>query len=384
MKKERFYSLDVFRGLTVLFMILVDNPGEWEHVYKPLIHSQWIGCTPADLVFPFFLFVTGNTLSFVIPRMRQAGTLAFFKKIIIRSLLIFVIGLFLNWFPFVTWHDNDIVWKAWQNVRIMGILQRIAIAYFFASIIVYFCKPKAAIIISIFILAVYWLLCYTLGANGDPYSISGWFGMRRVDIPLLSVNHLYIGGNTPFDPEGIASSFTPIVQVIIGYLAGKFILEKGKTFEMVSQLFVVGLLLIFVGLFWGQYFPFIKKIWTSSYVLYTSGIALVILATVIYFIELRNKKFWFDKFCDIFGKNPLFIFILNGLIPTALWFIRIPNGMANQKIAYISLWSWLYMHICNPISSNYYIDSLLFAICFVLFLWLITFWMYKKKIYIKI
>ena len=384
MKKERFYSLDVFRGLTVLFMILVDNPGDWGHVYTPLDHSQWIGCTPTDLVFPFFLFVTGNTLAFVIPRMREAGSALFLRKVITRSVLIFAIGLFLNWFPFIRWQNDNLVWKAWQDVRIMGILQRIAVAYFFASLIIYFCKPKTTIIISIIILAGYWLLCYMFGANGDAYSISGWFGTPKVDIPLLGVSHLYKGENVPFDPEGIASSATPVVQVIIGYLAGKFIREKGKTFEMTAQLFVAGALFLFAGLFFGQFFPLIKKIWTSSYVLYTSGMALVILAVVIYFIELRNKKFGLDKFCDIFGKNPLFIFILNGLIPRAAWIIRIPNTVVNGEMTYLNPWSWFYERICKPVFSNQYNSSLLFAICFTLLLWLIAYWMYKKKIYIKI
>ena len=384
MKKERFYSLDVFRGLTVFLMILVDNPGDWGHIYTPLDHSKWIGCTPTDLVFPFFLFVVGNALAFVIPRMREAGTKVFLQKVIRRSLLIFIIGLLLNWFPFVRWQEDALVWKTWENVRIMGVLQRIAIAYFFASLIIYFCKPKAVIIISIIILAGYWALCRALGANGDPYSITGWFGTQKIDIPLLGVSHVYKGESIPFDPEGIASSVTCIVQVIIGYLAGKFIREKGKTYEMVTQLFVVGVLLLFFGMFFGQFFPIIKKIWTSTYVLYTSGMALVIIALVIYLIELKNKRFWLDTFFDIFGKNPLFLFILNGLIPRALWIIRIPDNIVDGKMTYVNPWGWFYAHVCKPVFSSPYNSSLLFAVCFALLLWLVAYWMHKKKIYVKV
>ena len=384
MNKERFYSLDVFRGLTVCLMILVNNPGDWGHIYAPLDHAEWAGCTPTDLVFPFFLFVVGNTLAFVVPRMREAGTAAFLRKVVQRSLLIFAIGLFLNWFPFVAWKDGALTAKLWENVRIFGVLQRIAVAYFFASLIIYFFKTRTIIIIGIVILAGYWALCYALGANGDPYSIAGWFGTAQVDIPILGVNHMYHGEHIPFDPEGIASSAAPVVQVVIGYLAGKFIREKGKTYEMLSQLFVAGALLLFIGAFFGQFFPIAKKIWTSTFVLYTSGMAMVILAVVIYFIEMKNKRFLLDKFFNVFGKNPLFIFVLSGLLPRALGLIRIPQGEADGKIIYVSPLGWFYTHICKPVFSSEYNSSLMYAICFIIFMWLIVFWMDKKKIYVKV
>lgn len=382
--KERFYSLDVFRGLTVCLMIMVNNPGDWGHIYAPLDHAQWAGCTPTDMVFPFFLFVVGNAFAFVLPRLREAGTPAFVRKVIRRSLLIFAIGLFLNWFPFVAWKDNALVGKAWENIRIFGVLQRIAAAYFFGSLIIYFCKPKTAIIISIIILAGYWLLCDALGAPGDPYSISGWFGTAQVDIPILGVNHMYHGEGIPFDPEGIASSLCPIVQVVIGYLAGKFIREKGKTYEMVAQLFVAGAIMLFAGAFFGQFFIIAKKIWTSTFVLYTSGMAMIILAVVIYFIEMKNKRFWLDKFFNVFGKNPLFIFVLSGLLPRALWLIRIPNGVVNGQPSYTNPLGWFYQHICVPVFSNPYNSSLMYAICFIIFMWVIVYWMDKRKIYVKV
>ncbi|MDE1191280.1 MAG: heparan-alpha-glucosaminide N-acetyltransferase domain-containing protein [Arachidicoccus sp.] len=382
--KERFYSLDVFRGLTVCLMILVNNPGDWDHIYTPLDHAKWAGCTPTDLVFPFFLFVVGNTLAFVIPRLRESGTSSFIKKVIKRSLLIFGIGLFLNWFPFFMWKDNQIVFKAWENVRIFGVLQRIAVAYFFASLIIYFFKTKTAVIIGIIILIGYWLLCYALGAPGDPYSITGWFGTSQVDIPVLGVNHMYHGEGIPFDPEGIASSAAPIVQVIIGYLAGKFIREKGKTYEMITQLFVTAALLLFIGAFFGQFFPIAKKIWTSTFVIYTSGMAMLILAVVIYFIEMKNKRIWLDKFFNVFGKNPLFIFVLSGLLPRALGLIRIPKGIENGQQTYQNPLGWFYEHICVPVFSDPYKSSLMYAICFIIFMWLIVYWMDKKKIYVKV
>src|SRR6185312_10637735 len=159
--KDRFYSLDVFRGATVCLMIMVNNPGSWEHIYAPLDHSPWHGVTPTDLVFPFFLFAVGNALAFVMPRLQVAGPSVFWKKIIKLTIIIFLIGLFLNWMPFVKWDNNHLVFKAWHyidtngndaGIRILGVLQRIALSYFFASVIIYFFKIRGAFFIACVIL----------------------------------------------------------------------------------------------------------------------------------------------------------------------------------------------------------------------------------------
>lgn len=179
---QRYYSLDVFRGATVAFMILVNNPGTWSHIFSPLRHAPWHGITPTDLVFPFFLFAVGNAMAFVMPALRQGGDAIFWKKIIKRTLLIFLIGLFLNWFPFVRWSEGELMTIGWtwtnsdgvlSGIRILGVLQRIALCYFFASIIVYYAKPRGAFLASIIILLVYWILCL-IGNPTDPYSLEGW------------------------------------------------------------------------------------------------------------------------------------------------------------------------------------------------------------------
>jgi len=138
MKQQRYYSLDVFRGATVALMILVNNPGSWGHIFSPLAHASWHGCTPTDLVFPFFLFAVGNAMSFVMPKLQQGNNSAFWGKVIQRTIMIFGIGLFLNWSPFVKFSEDVLVWKPWENVRILGVLQRIALCYFFASVIIYY------------------------------------------------------------------------------------------------------------------------------------------------------------------------------------------------------------------------------------------------------
>ena len=228
---QRFYSLDVFRGATVCLMILVNNPGSWAHIFDPLEHAPWHGLTPTDLVFPFFLFAVGNAMAFVMPRLEAAGDAVFWKKIIKRTLIIFAIGLFLNWWPFVRWVEGELVFRAWvdpvnpnNGVRILGVLQRIALCYFFASILIYYLKPRRAFFISLIILLLYWLWTY-LGNPADPYSLKGWFG-SDIDKNMLGVAHMYKGEGIPFDPEGLVSTLSAIVQVVLGYMVGDYIQKK--------------------------------------------------------------------------------------------------------------------------------------------------------------
>ena len=394
---QRFYSLDVFRGATVALMILVNNPGSWGHIYTPLEHAPWHGCTPTDLVFPFFLFAVGNAFAFVMPKLEAGGTSNFWKKVLKRTFLILLIGLFLNWFPFIKWDGNHLVAKPWeytdaagnpQGVRILGVLQRIALAYFFAAIIIYFLKIRGAFVAAAIILMGYWFLCVA-GDPSDPFSLAGWFG-TAVDKNILTAAHMYHGeivNGVPviFDPEGLMSLFGAIVQVIFGYFVGDYILKKGKTHEMVNGLFVAGCILIFTGYCWDMVFPINKKIWTSSYTVYTSGLAMLILSVMIYVIEFKAWKGWLTKFFDVFGKNPLFIFVLSGMLPRLLGLIRIPNGINAKGLpSYLTPFGWFYENVCKPVSSNLNNGSLLYAICMIALYWSIVYWMDKRKIYIKV
>ncbi|GEO11612.1 acyltransferase family protein [Segetibacter aerophilus] len=382
--KERYYSLDVFRGATVALMILVNNPGSWANIYAPFEHATWHGCTPTDLVFPFFLFAVGNAMAFVVPRFQEKGTNFFLRKVCKRTVLIFAIGIFLNWSPFIQWKENALVFKQWENIRILGVLQRIAICYFFASLIVYFFKQKGAILLSAILLLGYWLLCFVLGRSGDPYSLAGYFG-TDVDKSILGVSHMYKGEGLAFDPEGLASATAAIVQVVLGYFAGKYIREKGKTWEMLSHIFLAGALLVFVGFIWDMGFPINKKIWTSSFVLYTTGLALMVLAFFIYLIEFKNATGGWSRFFDVFGKNPLFIFFLSGFLPRIIALIRWTDHLDEQgKPVYISSFAWFYQHVCKPISENLKLGSLIYALCMVAFYWSIAYLLNKRKIYIKV
>lgn len=388
---QRFYSLDVFRGATVAFMILVNNAGNWDFIYTPLEHAPWHGITPTDLVFPFFLFAVGNALAFVMPRLEAAGDAAFLKKVFLRSFIIFGLGLFLNWFPFVRWQDDQLVFRYWVNpqnpefgVRILGVLQRIALCYLFGSLIIYYLKIRGAFVVSAVFLLGYWVACLTLGDPNDPYSLQGYFG-TALDKSVVGTPHMYRGEHVAFEPEGLTSTIPSIVQVIFGYFVGNYVMQKGKTYEMLTKLFTTGCLLVFLGYCWDMVFPINKKIWTSSYTVYTSGLAILVLCVLMDIIEFRNWKGKWTKFFDVFGKNALFIYVLSGFVPRVLGLIRWTDGFDETgKPRHSSPLPWLYEHICKPVSENLKNGSLLYALIIVVFSWLVAYWLDKKKIYIKV
>ena len=390
--KPRFFSLDVFRGATVCLMILVNNPGTWQHIYPPLKHAPWHGLTPTDLVFPFFLFAVGNAMAFTMPKLEVAGAAVFWNKVIKRTVLIFLIGLFLNWWPFVKWQSAALGFQHWvdpvspdRGVRILGVLQRIAICYFAASVLIYYLKVKASFYVAVFLLILYWILCVT-GNPADPYSLSGWFG-TDIDKRILGVAHMYKGEGVAFDPEGIMSTIPAIVQVVFGYIIGNYIRRKEKNYELVSNLFIAGVVMVITGFCMDMVFPINKKIWTSSFTVYTSGLATLTIATMIYVIELRNIKGGLARFFDVFGKNALFVFALSAFLPRGLALIRIPlnpNAKGQEEIVYTNPWTWLYQKVLVHIPGDPRFGSLLYALCVITFMWAICWWLDRRKIYIKV
>src|SRR5688572_1837603 len=231
-------------------MILVNNPGSWSHIYDPLEHAGWHGLTPTDLVFPFFLFAVGNAMAFVMPRFEEKGDAHFWKKVLRRSLLIYGIGLFLNWWPFVRWQNDELVANGWTwldaegklvGVRLMGVLQRIAICYLAASVIIYYLKVKGAFLVGMILLLLYWVLCFTLGDAANPYSKPGFFG-NPIDEAVLTIPHMY--GGEPyklngvvhsFEPEGLMSTIPAIVNVIFGFLIGDYVRKRGKHIDQLED-----------------------------------------------------------------------------------------------------------------------------------------------------
>jgi predicted acyltransferase len=394
---QRYYSLDVFRGMTVALMILVNTPGSWSHIYWPLEHAEWHGLTPTDLVFPFFLFAVGNAMAFVMPKLQKSGDANFWQKVLKRTALIFGIGLLLNWFPFIKWDNNELVGKPWSfidshgnigGVRVLGVLQRIAICYFLASVFVYYFKRNGAILISVLLLLGYWAICY-FGNPTDPYSLQNWIG-TNIDKTVLGEAHMYKGEKLNgtaifFDPEGLLSAIAAIAQVILGYVIGNFIITKGSNRKTVEHLLMIGLGLGIIGAIWGNFFPVNKKIWTSSYTVLTTGMGTIIIAFLIYIFELVKVPQVLGKFFDAFGKNPLFIFVLSGALPRLLNLIRIPNGLDDKGVQkFLSPFSWFYDNVCKNISTDLKLGSFVYAIIMIIFYWLIAYIMDKKKIYVKV
>jgi predicted acyltransferase len=374
-KQARFPSLDVFRGMTIAGMILVNTPGSWEYVYAPLRHAPWNGCTPTDLVFPFFLFAVGNALSFSIPKYQALGTEKVLQKIFTRTALIFLIGLFLNWFPFVRWSEGALVFKSWAGLRIFGVLQRIALAYFGAALIVHFCKAKQAFLVALSLLIGYWILLLSFG----DLTLEG-NAVLKLDRWLLGEGHLYKGyfsavlnQNIAFDPEGLLSAIPAVASVIFGFLAGKYIKEKGNTYEMISHLLLTGLVSILIALCWDIIFPINKPIWSSSYVLYTTGLALTILAIIIFLVDLKRRQQWTKPFL-LFGKNPLLIYALSGILVRIYGLILIGDTNA---------YGGLYRYVFQPLAGNF-VGSLLFAIAHVLLFLAVGWFLDRRKIYVKV
>jgi predicted acyltransferase len=380
---NRFPSLDVFRGATVALMILVNNPGSWAHIYPPLAHAPWHGATPTDLVFPFFLFAVGNAMAFVLPRFEGAPASDFWGKVGSRAFLIFSIGLLLNWFPFVRYDaDGELVAKAFGKLRILGVLQRIALCYFLAAAAIRLLGDRGAAYASVATLIAYWGVCLAFGQPGDPYSLEGWFG-TPIDKALLGEDHLNRGEGVPFDPEGLMSTLPATVQVVIGYLAGRYIVRKGPRWEMLGNLFAVALLLIFAGFCWHLAFPINKKIWTSSYVLYTGGLAMATLGFAIWLIEFHGRTGAWCRFFQVFGRNPLFIFVLSGVVAKCYALFRISDVTSEGKPVVRGLGAWMYEHLFSPAFGPMN-GSLLYAIAHIIVFWAVCHWLDRKKIYIRV
>ncbi len=362
MVKQRFLALDVMRGLTLALMILVNTPGSWEFVYAPLLHASWHGATPTDFVFPFFMFIVGSAMYFAVRGLSQLGSGEQAKKILRRVALLFLIGVLLSAYPF-----NESL-NQW---RVMGVLQRIAIAYGFAAFIILHFGFTARVVISAILLIGYWGL---LNLAADPYSLEQSI-VRQVDLSVLGASHLWQGKGMPFDPEGILSTFPSIVNVLIGFEATRVLLASEDKQKAVSKLFVSALLLIGLALAWNTVFPINKSLWTSPFVLLTCGVAILVLLLLVKIeqspaINVARPVY---HFFEIIGKNPLFIYVLSGLLATTLYLI--PVGSEN---AYSALYGF-FRGFFDP-----YFASFLFALLMVSILWFVAWVLHKRNIIISL
>jgi len=369
---NRFMALDIFRGATMALMVIVNTPGTWAYVYSPLRHAQWHGCTLTDLVFPFFLFIIGVAMRFSFDKYDICKYGPLFNKIIFRAITIFIIGLLLNAFPFIR-QDWD-----WSSFRILGVLQRIALAYFFASFIVLRFDVKGIVNISFILLVGYWitLMAYGWYSGQDPYALKTNL-ILVVDQFLLGESHLYGGTGIQFDPEGLLSTIPSVVTVLIGFLVGTMIKTTNDHEDNAQRMAVLGSLLIIIGWLWGFIFPINKQIWTSSYVLYTGGIAIILLAGLIWLVDIKKINWWTKPFV-ILGSNAIFLYALSSIWVKIL--LKISFELEGKMI---SGYSYFYKTIFQPLAGNIN-GSLLFAFFHVVIFLIILTWMYRKKIYIKI
>lgn len=370
--KERFLALDVFRGMTICLMIIVNTPGNGATTFAPLEHAHWNGFTPTDLVFPSFMFAVGNAMSFVMRRWSEMNTGVVLGKIFKRTLIIFLCGYLLYWFPFFAYNDqHHLILKPIADTRIFGVLQRIALAYCFASLMLYFLGIRTTVIITIIILILYWPVMAYYGTGTDPLDVHT-NAVLRLDTWLIGTNHLYRGEGFPFDPEGLLSTFPSIGNIVGGYLVGRYVQKNGKTFEGLAKLFMAGFLLFVIAFWWNYGFPINKKLWTSSFVLHTVGLDCMLLACIIYYVDFLNKRTGV-YFFEVFGKNPLFIYLVSELSVTILYLINI-NGTP--------LFEWLYQNIFSY--GGAYIGSLLFAVCYMLYCWTVGYFLDRNKIYVRV
>ncbi|MCH7612030.1 MAG: hypothetical protein IIB95_14175 [Candidatus Marinimicrobia bacterium] len=369
-KSQRYFALDVFRGMTIALMILVNTPGSWAYVYAPLRHAKWHGCTLTDLVFPFFLFIVGASMRFSFAKFDFKPSREIYSKIFWRAVTIFIFGLLLNAFPFIRQDWN------WDNFRVMGVLQRIGLAYGISAVLVIRFSFTNLWKIMPAILIAYWLLMWGFGGP-DPYSLEVNL-IRKIDMAILGAGHLYRGTGIAFDPEGLFSTIPAVMTVILGYMAGVMIqTDDGQRKDLVMKILLFGIMLIGFGLLWSIFMPINKQLWTSSYVLYTGGIATMILAMLIWFIDIKGYKTVFHPFI-IYGTNSLFVFVGSGLwAKTILKVEFLLNGES------VSGYSYLFKTIFLPLAGDLN-GSLLFAITHVVMWWVILYWLYRKNIFIKI
>ena len=360
-RPERLVSLDVFRGLTVAGMLLVNNPGTWSAIYPPLEHAAWNGWTPTDLIFPFFLFIVGITteLSLRARRARGDDERAILRQILRRGALIFLFGFLLSGFPFFTWPPAlpeasflDRVVDRLEHWRVLGVLQRIGLAYLFGALLTWRTTLTQQVGLLAVLLFGYWALM-TLVPVPDT-GVAGRFVLDHpdqllsawLDRTILGTNHLWIGAKT-WDPEGVLSTVPAIGTMMLGTFAGRWIAHQERTLtDRLAGLFAVGAMAMMLGLMWHWVFPINKSIWSSSYVIFTAGMGAVSLATCMWIIDVMQVRRWTFPFV-VYGTNPMLAFLGSGLMArliSSIWTWETGTGsrISAQGFVFNTLYgSWL-------------------------------------------
>lgn len=388
---SRLLSLDVLRGITIAGMMLVNNPGSWSYVYAPLGHAQWNGLTPTDLVFPFFMFIMGVSMFLSFKKFDFRISKDSFVKLLRRSVLLFLIGLAIGWlgltlrtFNGLRSEELDFFSQLWQsatnfeNLRILGVLQRLALVSFFSTLIILLVRPNRIPLLIGLILVAYWLII----AFTNSYEMSEDSLVAIIDRAILGATHMYhdttaSGVRIPFDPEGILSTIPCLAHVLLGFWAGKLLSDTKDLNQKIQKLFVFGTIILFAGFLLDYGFPINKKIWSISFVLTTCGLASLFLGLLIWIIDIKGNRKW-AVFFESFGVNPMFVYVVGAVLG-----ILIGNLGFTLNGEFIAFKTFIYNNILQPTLGDYP-GSLAFALVFVSICWAVGHVLYKKKIFIKL
>jgi predicted acyltransferase len=366
-RAPRLLSLDAFRGIAIAAMILVNNPGTWRSVYPPLQHADWNGCTPADLIFPFFLFIVGVAITYShAPRLARGETGPLLIKIIRRTLIIFALGLLLNGFPYFDW----------SIFRIPGVLQRIALCYLVAALIAIAAGIRGQAVISALLIIGYGLAMKYWPVHGHPTGglAAGKNLAAYLDNALLHGHMLH----RRWDPEGLLSTVSATATTLLGVLTGHWLRSSRSPYERLSGLFVAGNLGLVLGLAMNAWFPINKSLWSSSYVLFTAGVALDFLGLCYFLIDIKEYRKWAKPFI-IYGTNPIAAYMLSSLMAKGMALHRVARSTGGKVVLQRYVFEGFFLHLANPKTA-----SLLYALAYVL-LWLaIAALLYRKRIFIRV
>lgn len=370
---SRLLSLDVFRGITIAAMVLVNNPGTWSAIYAPLKHAEWHGWTPTDFIFPFFLFIVGISIALAFGKKVAIGAVstAVYLKILRRAALIFLLGLFLAGFPYFEL----------STLRIPGVLQRIAVCYLIASLLFVKTTWKTQAVIAVALLFVYWALmtlipvpgCHVTTIDDKACNLAAY-----LDRAMLGENHIWQFAKV-YDPEGILSTVPSISTTLAGVLTGHWLRAANRTdFEKCAGIFFAGVSLVAVGWVWDLVFPINKPLWTSSYAVFTAGMALCLLGFCFWLIDLKGYKAWAKPFV-IFGVNALALYVFSGVLARLLGVVTITYSTGETVSLHQLIFDNVFVPLAAPINA-----SLAFAVSYIL-LWLFLMWLlYRKRIFIKV
>jgi len=374
---ERLLSLDVFRGITIMGMILVNNPGTWNAIYPQLEHAKWHGCTFTDLIFPFFLFIVGVAISYSLTkRKEQGGSMkALYLNILRRTIILFVLGLILAGFPFGLAFGHEF---SWSTLRIPGVLQRIAIVYMVSAFLFLLTSTKFQYWFTAFILVLYAAIMSFIPVPGIGHSnfepttnLSAWLDR------LILGSHIWSGSKF-WDPEGILSTIPAVGSAMLGIFTGNLLRSQKDSATKTVYLYIASSVLMLAGWIWSFWFPLNKNIWTSSYVLWTAGLALNFLAFCYWFVDVKKITWWIKPF-QVYGMNAITVFFLSGIVGRIMYMVKWTDANGNIVTIKSYLFDNFFLSWLDPINA-----SLAWAIVYIL-VWLGLMWiLYAKKIFIKV